>query len=68
MQLPVGDDLLQVVGEQLAPDVEPPDSAAHPLALHERRAVGETEAGVNNQAAPLVRQLFPVLKRVSNFN
>ena len=66
VQLPVGDHLLQVVGQQLAPDVQPTHSAAHPLALDIGGAVGETEAGINNQAATLVWQLFPVLKGVEN--
>ena len=68
MQLPVGDHLLQVVGQQLAPNVQPTDSAAYPLALDERSTVGEAKARINNQAAPLFGQIFPVLKRALNQN
>ena len=76
MQLPVGDHLgkekkvkhkkgahlLEVVGQQLAANVQPPHSAANPFALDEGDTVGETEARVNDQAAALVGKLFPVLK------
>ena len=81
MQLPVGDHLgkekkvkhkkgahlLEVVGQQLAANVQPPHSAANPFALDEGDTVGETEARVNDQAAALVGKLFPVLKGVWMF-
>ena len=62
-----GAHLLEVVGQQLAANVQPPHSAANPFALDEGDTVGETEARVNDQAAALVGKLFPVLKGVWMF-
>lgn len=61
MELTVGDDFLQVIGQQLSSHVDSHNGLLHSFSVHKWHDVGEAETTVNHKATRLIRELDFVL-------